>query len=491
MVFSNPFTKKRIAKSDPHASGATAGATSAKTTAASTKILNAKTTIPANMADDPEGRAAWEALMRHRRARRRKKFIRFGLIAAIVVLAIGVPTVMALLPKPEHNTNTGTALIERKTFTDIITTHGVVRPVAATVVTPEIDGIIQNVSVQEGSNVKKGDLLFTIKNDRLDKVVREAQQQLRAAQTELDRAKEALANAEAGIEPNDDPTAGAHPNAAQGTTATDPRTGAVDTDITQSLSSRKEAARVAVQAAQIALENAQESHKEALENANKRKVVSPCNGSIVVMNAQNGAGIGTQTGATAAMSEGAGSSLITIADLSKMTVTVQVNEIDITKIKIGQKATATFSALPDVSCEAIVTRIATVANNDGSAGPEGFHGRDGQVVTYAVTLLIEKPAAQLKPGMTTSVEILVKNLPDVLCVPLQAVTTDDTGSFVTIAQDSGASEKDGTSNNGQDKAHALAGQRVKVKLVEKNSRTAVIEADELQEGMSVQLWAAE
>ncbi len=88
--------------------------TTAGATSMSTKVLNAKTTIPANMADDPEGRAAWEALMRHRRARRRKKLIRFGLIAVIMLLAIGIPIVMALLPKPEHNKSAGTATIERR-----------------------------------------------------------------------------------------------------------------------------------------------------------------------------------------------------------------------------------------------------------------------------------------------------------------------------------------------------------------------------------------
>ena len=120
-----------------------------------------------------------------------------------------------------------------------------------------------------------------------------------------------------------------------------------------------------------------------------------------------------------------------------MTVSVQVNEMDISKVSVGQAARATFSALPNVELDATVTRIATVSSSDASSAVSAY---GGSVVTYAVDLLIPNPDPSLKPGMTASVTISSTDIPDALMLPLSAVNGEGdqaTVSVVTGQDDSG------------------------------------------------------
>ena len=138
---------------------------------------------------------------------------------------------------------------------------------------------------------------------------------------------------------------------------------------------------------------------------------TPTSGTIISMNAIDGASTAGQQGP-----------LVQIADLTQMKVTVQVNEIDIRNISVGQKGTATFSALPGVELEAVVERIASSATGSG----EGY---GGGVVTYAVDLLIPNPDPALKPGMTATVVIKTQDVPDTIIVPVSALVDNGDGTY--------------------------------------------------------------
>jgi HlyD family secretion protein len=269
------------------------------------------------------------------------------------------------------------------------------------VVTPEVDGIISEVFVSEGDYVEAGTTLLTIRNDSLDKAVREADIQLRSAKTQLSSAKDNYTTAY---------------NAYY----------ADQTDL-----ATVNSAADAVDAAQLSLETAQSAYDDAVATANKRTVTAPASGTVVVMNAVEGAAVGSGAGAGAAATATAGSSgaLITIGDLSQMTVSVQVNEMDISKVSVGQTARATFSALPNVELDATVTRIATVSSSESSSAVSSY---GGSVVTYAVDLLIPNPDPSLKPGMTASVTISSTDIPDALMLPISAVTGEGDQATVSV-----------------------------------------------------------
>lgn len=358
--------------------------------------------------EDMEARLAMESLMRHRRARRRKKLIVGGIIGVIVLVgavAWGISRFTGnaggrrLAPAHDdlrrpRRLHRGGRGLRRGQARDLV------------VVNPEVGGTIETVNVAEGDTVQEGDVLLTVKNDELDKAIRDAEMGVRNAKLGVSQAQSAYATTleayNTVVETPDDKGSVEYKHGAEAS--------AVDS------------AAFAVESAKNSLSDAQEAYSIAVANAEKRTVRAPKSGSVVVMNAQVGAS--TDSAANAG-------GLIQIADLTQMTVKVQVNEVDISRVSVGQMAKATFSALPGVELDAQVTRIATVA---GSGEDSSGHG--GGVVTYDVSLLIPQPAAELKPGMTANVQIMLQSVPDTLMVPSSCVAMDEAGgSYVMVVTD--------------------------------------------------------
>lgn len=395
---------------------------------------NTLPSLPGESAEEDEDtRDAMASLLAHRKKRRRRNII-VGIVAACAVVAVLVWTVTSQQSAnaPEEPSLQTTPVMRGK-FTDKVKASGNVQPMNSVVVTPEVDGIISEVFVSEGDYVEAGTTLLTIRNDSLDKAVREADIQLRSARTQLSSAKENYATAY---------------NAYY----------ADQTDL-----ATVNSAADAVDSAQLALETAQSAYDDAVATADKRTVTAPASGTIVVMNAVEGAAVGSGAGAGAAatVSSGASGSLITIGDLSQMTVSVQVNEMDISKVSVGQAARATFSALPNVELDATVTRIATVSSSDAQGAIPGY---GGSVVTYAVDLLIPNPDPALKPGMTASVTISSTDIPDALMLPLSAVNGEGDQATVSVV-------------TGQDETGFPTTEERHVTVLANNGTMAAVEGD--------------
>lgn len=358
--------------------------------------------------EDVEARLAMESLMRHRRARRRKKLIAGGIVGAIVLVGAVAWGVSKFTGNAggDDAPQLMTTFVDQGDFTEAVEASGAAKPVTSVVVNPEVGGTIESVNVAEGDTVQEGDVLLTVKNDELDKAIRDAEMGVRNAKLGVSQAQstyDTTLDAYNKIDEIKDEEGNI-----------EYKRGAEGSDV--------DSAAFAVESARNSLSDAQEAYNIAVANAEKRTVRAPKGGSVVVMNAQVGAS--TDSAANAG-------GLIQIADLTQMTVKVQVNEVDISRVSVGQMAKATFSALPGVELDAQVTRIATVAGSG-----EDSHGYGGGVVTYDVSLLIPQPAAELKPGMTANVQIMLQSVPDTLMVPSSCVAMDETGgSYVMVVTD--------------------------------------------------------
>ena len=403
---------------------------------------------PGESEEDAEAREAYESLARHRKARRKKKLIKAGIAAGVFVLLV----TLFILPMCQggQNQNTtvmpSTTFVTRGEFSDSVSASGSIKPVSSTVVTPEV-GIIQDVQVSEGTYVHKGDKLFTVKNDELDKAVRKASQQVKAAENEVSKARSALASARNGVpEAGED---GQEANAA-------------------SVAAAVEAAEANLESAQIALEEARSAYNDAIAQADKRVVTAPCDGTVIVMNAVNGASVGSSA-------PGAGNAgpLITIADLSQMKVNVQINEVDISRIAVDQKAQVSFTALRDLYCDAVVTHVSAVSSNGADAGAS-YDNPGRSIVSYTVDLLISSPDASIKPGMTANVDIMIQHMDNVLTVPLVAVMDDGDGAYVNVV-------------TSRDEKGYPQVKRVSVTVKAQSSTTAVIEGAGIEDGTEVMI----
>lgn len=369
---------------------------------------------------------AYAKLKAKRAERRHKKLVRRGIAAGIVggiiLIAIIVSVVLNSQPQSAGGPVTDTAM--EGTFTTTVEAKGQLKPISASVVSPSVDGTVEQINVQAGQSVNEGDELMTIKNDELDRNVAEAQRAVAAAQEDLNNAKAAFA-------------------AAQAAPATDGDGRTAPSDANANAN--------AVSTAQRNLASAQATLEQATAKAAERTVKAPSSGNIVELNAKVGA---TVTGGMI-MGEGdtsGGKQCMQIADLSKMKVTVQVGEKDIAKIAVAQSANVTYPAFPDIVSQGTVTAIASVANSDSSSGSGGS-------VTFNVDILIEAPDSRLKPGMTAEVSVVTEKLDDVVMVPTMALMTEDGEHYyVNVATDGEGKET----------------RRVKVTVVTQNDNDAVV-----------------
>jgi len=99
---------------------------------------------------------------------------------------------------------------------------------------------------------------------------------------------------------------------------------------------------------------------------------------------------------------------------------ISLNEIDAAKIKIGQKVSFTFDAIPDLSISGKVSAIDSVG-----AVSQG-------VVTYTVQMVFDTQDERIKPGMSVSASIIVDMKQDVLAVPNSAIKTQGNISYVQV-----------------------------------------------------------
>lgn len=361
---------------------------------------NGRTNDTAEISDEE----AYAKLKAKRAERRRKKLIRRGIAAGVVVAIVLIAIVATLVinAQPQGASGPVTDMVTEGTFTTAVEAKGQLKPISASVVSPSVDGTVAQINVQAGQSVNEGDVLMTIKNDALDNAVSEAQRAVAAAQEDLNNAKATLAAAQAAP-----------------TTDSDGSTGPSDANANAN----------AVSTAQRNLASAQATLEQATAKAAERTVKAPSSGNIVELNAKVGA---TVTGGTI-MGEGdtsGGKQCMQIADLSKMKVTVQVGEKDIAKIAVGQSANVTYPAFPDIVSQGTVTAIASVANSDSGSGSGGS-------VTFNVDILIEAPDSRLKPGMTAEVSVVTEKLDDVVMVPTMALMTEDGEHYyVNLATDS-------------------------------------------------------
>ncbi len=98
-----------------------------------------------------------------------------------------------------------------------------------------------------------------------------------------------------------------------------------------------------------------------------------------------------------------------IDDLSHLYADIDVTEVDINRVKIGQDVTLTFDAIPDKTYNGIVTEVGAVGTS--------VQG----VVNFTVTVEITDGDENVKPGMTSAVNIVVNQLDDILLIPNRAV----------------------------------------------------------------------
>ncbi len=157
--------------------------------------------------------------------------------------------------------------------------------------------------------------------------------------------------------------------------------------------------------AQASVRQFQDSLAEVESRLADAVIEAPCSGVVITRHIREGELI------TAVSYYGAGAPIVTIGDLSTMLVKIDLNEVDVDKVKIGLPVEITADALPDRHFTGRLTRISPASVK-----------REGEtIVRFPVEITVNGQAADLKPGMTANAKIVCRSVKDVLWVPNDAI----------------------------------------------------------------------
>ena len=168
-------------------------------------------------------------------------------------------------------------------------------------------------------------------------------------------------------------------------------------DLTESIQSASESLR----SAEISMQNLQDA-------INNYTITAPISGTIIEKDAKVGDAVK------------AGDTLCIVYDLSYLEMNINVDELQISSISVGQKVQITADAVPDKTYVGTVTRVSMKGASNGGT------------TTYPVSIRIDDTDG-LRPGMNANAEIVVAKADNALVVPNAAVVR---GSYVLVTKDS-------------------------------------------------------
>ena len=183
----------------------------------------------------------------------------------------------------------------------------------------------------------------------------------------------------------------------------------VDTALIQlsssSLSKQVKSASNSLRSAEISLDDTQRSMEDYT-------ITSPISGTIIAKDVKVGDTVGSSSSTTETM--------CVIYDLSYLEMTLDVDELDILDIQVGQKAEITADAISDRTFEGVVTSISSAGTTSGGT------------TTYPVTIRIDDTGS-LMPGMNATAVIDIASAEDALSVPNAAIVR---GNYVLVTESS-------------------------------------------------------
>lgn len=411
------------------------------------------------------------------------------LLVLAVLVGGGVAAYQYLLTPVEpkslsENPTVEIVSVDRKTLVDTVSASGSIEPEAEVEMKFETGGKVAEVLVKQGQTITAGAILARLDTTDLEMQVRSAEIDLAQAQANLDQLLEPelaekvaaaqasvesarlnLADLEDGVDPDEvtkaeaalkqteitlkeaqwaydqvsyrgevgamsqanelqDATLAYESAVADYNLAVKEATPAELAEARSSLASAQSslaellqepsAAEIAAQQANV--DKAQLSLEEAQRNLEDATLVAPTGGVVLQVNIEPGERV----------LDDADEAALTIADTSTYLLKMDVDELDIGQVKVGQPAAVTLDAFSGQSFEGTVTDIS----------PSPASTDTDSIVTYEVTIALDtqEQGLGLLSGMTANATIQTKELSEVLVVPNQAIQTDEGREAITYVE---------------------------------------------------------
>jgi len=325
-----------------------------------------------------------------------RRLIVFSGIALVLIAAAW----FFFFHKREAPIKVQTETVTRRNITELVVANGKIQPVLQVVINPEVSGEITELPVKDGQSVKKGDLLLKIKPDnyiasrnsalathRSGLAAKNlAQANLKKAEIEFKRAerlfKDELVSDSQFLEAK---------------TTLEVMKATYETTCHQA-------------------DQAKATLAKAEDDLSKTTIYSPIAGTVTKLRSQ----VGERVVGTALM---AGTEIMTIADLSEMEARVDIGEVDIVLIALGQTARLDVDAFHDRKFAGVVTEIANASKTGSQQQAQQQQPQQQQEATKFEVKIHIKDKEQFRPGMSVTAEIETRYRTNVLAIPIQSVTT--------------------------------------------------------------------
>lgn len=159
----------------------------------------------------------------------------------------------------------------------------------------------------------------------------------------------------------------------------------------------------AIENARISVSNAGSSLENAQDRLSDYEVTAPISGTVVTKSAKAGDKI----------EGGSSGTLCTIYDLTYLEMTMNIDELDISDVAVGQTVEVTADAVEGKTYTGVVTRVSVAGVTSGG------------ITAYPVTVRIDETDGLL-PGMNVDAEIVIEESRDTLAIPCGALNRGDT-----------------------------------------------------------------
>lgn len=361
----------------------------------------------------------------------------YWLAGAGVALALAGGGAWWVLKGGSEGVQYRTAKIERGSLQATVAASGAVNPVALVTVGSQVSGQIRDLLVDFNSEVKAGQLLAQIDPETFEYRVRSAQAdvdaatatvltaqanvlavrtQVSRAQVDLDEARRDFERKQSLVEKQFIAQSEADKARALVNTST---------EALKAVQAQVGVAQAQVQSAQANVAQRQATLAQARVDLARTRITSPVNG-IVIKRA-------IEKGQTVAASLQAPELFIIAQNLSDMQVEAAIDESDVGRLKVGQKASFSVDAFPGQTFEGSIKQVRKAATNVAN------------VVTYVAVVGFSNDAGKLLPGMTANVRVVTDVRDNVLKIPNSALRVRIAGVEPASPPANGASAPAATS----------------------------------------------
>ena len=280
------------------------------------------------------------------------------------------------------------APVIRRDISDVLEETGTINPVNKVAIKSEVSGRVQNVYVEDGMMVTSGFVLVELDKTDLLNTRKDLEYELKEAELNYDRAK-------------------------------------IDYDRNNELFQKRIISYDAYDQVKTTLDLRSNTILKVItkidtntDNLRKTTIFSPTSGTVLNKNVEVGEMV------VGANSVSSGTEMMTVADLRDLEVSSYVNEIDVTRLHVGQQIEITVDSTPGVDYSGVVTHVAPMSSSSsGSSGgsSSSSSSKDG----FEVRIAVKGDVSQLKMGMTANITAILKEVKDALAVPLSSVFCDN------------------------------------------------------------------